>query len=106
LQRILSLVLLNDLGWPKLRIARIATEFFKGTALAQQIPILIKLDLDFLEPLLIGIRWRVMLIKALLFRHQFPNVVEHRSIGRADLRGRMFVCHLQFSEQHVRSNEG
>jgi len=43
----LSLVLLDDLGWAKVRIGRIAAEFFQGAALAQQIPILIEFDLDF-----------------------------------------------------------
>src|SRR5215831_15025741 len=74
----LSLVLLDDLGWPKMSVGRIAAEFLQGAALAQQVPILVELDLDFLQPLLIGIGRGTMLIEALLFRHQFPNVVEHR----------------------------
>ena len=79
-------------------VGRIAAEFFQGAALAQQIPILIKLDLDFLQPLLIGIGRGTMLIEALLFSHQFPNVVEHRPVGRLYIPGSMFVGHLQFSK--------
>src|SRR5262249_60397518 len=84
---------------------RVAAEFFQGAALAQQIPVLIELDLDFPQPLLIGIGRRLMLIEALLFRHQFPNVVEHRPVGRLCLPGGMFVCHLQFLLAHAPSNE-
>src|SRR5215470_15930035 len=79
-------------------VGRIAAEFFQGASLTQQVPILVELDLDFLQPLLIGVCRGTMLIEALLFRHQFPNVVEHRPVGRLYLSGGMFVCHLQFSE--------
>jgi hypothetical protein len=40
-----------------------------------------------------------MLIEALLFRHQFPDVVEHRPVGRLYLPGGMFVGHWQFSKR-------
>src|SRR6266404_9235417 len=94
----LSLILLDDLGWPKMSVGRIAAEFFQSAPLAQQVPILVKLDLDLLQPLLIGIGRGTMLIEALLFRYQFPNVVEHRPVGRLYLPGGMFVGHLQFSK--------
>src|SRR5579871_5194226 len=95
----LSLVFLDDLGWSKVRVGRIATEFFQGAALAQQIPVLIELDLDFPQPFLIGIGRRAMLVEALLFRDQFANMVEHRLIRRLRLLGGMFVWHLQLSER-------
>jgi hypothetical protein len=100
--RKLPLVFLHHPGRPQVRVARIATEFLKSAALTQQIPVLVKLDLDPLEPLLIRLTGLAVLIEALLFSHQFPDVIEHQPVGRRDLCG-VFVCHGDLSTRHPTS---
>jgi hypothetical protein len=50
----LLLIILDDCRRPNLCFVRVNPDVAKGTALAQEVPALIQLDLDLLDPLTIG----------------------------------------------------
>jgi hypothetical protein len=67
-----------------MRLVWIFPELASGSALAQQIPALIKLDLDFLQTLSFIVRKRASLEKLVLFINKALNVIHHALI---------LVCH-------------
>jgi hypothetical protein len=52
----LLLIIFDDFRRANFRFVRIKPEVAKGTSLAQEVPALVQLDLDFLEPTTIGLR--------------------------------------------------
>jgi hypothetical protein len=78
-----------------MRLVWILPELASGPALAQQIPALIELDLDFLQTFLFIVRKRAPLEKLVFFINEVLNVIHHVLI---------LVCHacLLFHEQLIR----
>ncbi len=54
----LLLIILDDLRRANFRFVRVESDVAKGTSLAQEVPALIQLDLDFREPFPIGFGMR------------------------------------------------
>jgi hypothetical protein len=80
----LSRVFLDNFRRTDMRLVWIFPELASGSALAQQIPALIELDLDFLQTLLFIVRKRASLEKLVLFINKALNVIHHALI---------LVCH-------------
>jgi hypothetical protein len=63
-----------------LRFVRVTPDVAKGTPLAQEVPALIQFDLDFLEPLTIGLGECPLLVQSVFLGDKVLNVIEDRLI--------------------------
>ena len=98
----LLLIILDDLRRPNLRVVRVKPDVAKGTSLAQEVPALIQFDLDFLEPLTIGLGKCPLLVQSVFLFDKVLNMIEDRLIldlifhesllpRRCDLNGQNFM---------------
>ena len=86
----LLLIILNNLWRANLRVVRVKADFTKGASLAQEVPALIELNLDLLEPLAIGLGVCPLLVQSMFFCDKALNMIEDRLIF--DL-----IAHPEFS---------
>jgi hypothetical protein len=77
----LLLIILDDLRWANFRFVRVKPDVAKGTSLTQEIPTLIQFDLDFLEPLTIGLGVCPLLVQSVFLFDKALNVIEDRLIS-------------------------
>ena len=76
----LLLIILNNLWRANLGVIRVKTDITKGTSLAQEVPALIELNLDLIEPLAIGFGVCPVLVQSMFFRDKALNMIEDRLI--------------------------
>jgi hypothetical protein len=76
----LLLIILDDLRWANLRVVRVKPDIAKGTSLTQEVPALVQFDLDFLEPLTIGLGECPLLVQSVFLCDKVLNVIEDRLI--------------------------
>ena len=72
----LLLIILDDLRRANLRVLRVEPDIAKGTSLAQEVPALIQFDLDFREPLTIGLGKLPLLVQSLFLSDKALNIIE------------------------------
>lgn len=75
--RPLLLVVLDDVGRTDAGLLWILAEFPEGSALAQEVPALIQLDLDGFEPLVLGIGQGLLAMELMLFLDEVFDVFAH-----------------------------
>jgi len=63
-----------------LRFVRVKPDVAKGTPLAQEVPALIQFDLDFREPITIGLGVFPLLEQSVFLCHKVLNMIEDRLI--------------------------
>jgi hypothetical protein len=76
----LLLIIFDDFRRANFRFVRIKPEVAKGTSLAQEVPALVQLDLDFLEPTTIGLRESPLQVQSVFLFDKVLNVIENRLI--------------------------
>ena len=81
----LLLIILDDLRRPNLRVVRVEPDIAKRTSLAQEVPALIKFDLNLPEPLTIGLGKFPLLIQSLFFFDEALNISEDGLIPKLTL---------------------
>jgi hypothetical protein len=93
----LLLIILDDLRRANLCVVRVEPDIAKGTSLAQEVPALIQFDLDFREPLTIGLGKFPLLVQSLFLSDKalniienwlIPNLILHESLLSRDMFGR------------------
>ena len=75
-QESLLLIILNDLRRANCRVVRGEPDITKGTSLAQEVPALIQFNLDFREPLTIGLGKFPLLVQSLFLSDKALNIIE------------------------------
>jgi hypothetical protein len=76
----LLLIILDDLRRANLRVVRVKPDIAKSTSLTQEVPALVQFDLDFLEPLTIGLGECLLLVQSVFLCDKVLNVIEDRLI--------------------------
>jgi hypothetical protein len=76
----LLLIVLDDLRRTNFRLVRIESEVAKSTSLAQEVPTLIQLNLDFLEPSKVGLGKFPLQVQSVFLFDEVLNVIEDRLI--------------------------
>ena len=72
----LLLIILDDLRRANLCVVRVEPDIAKGASLAQEVPALIQFDLDFREPLTIGLGKFPLLVQSLFLCDKALNIIE------------------------------
>lgn len=76
----LLLIILDDLRRANFRVVRVKPDVAKSTSLAQEVPALVQFDLDFLEPLTIGLGEFPLLVQSVFLCDKILNMIEDRLI--------------------------
>ena len=76
----LRLIVFNNLWRANFRVVRVKADLTKGASLAQEVPALIELNLDLLEPLAIGFGMCPLLVQTMFFCDKALNMIEDRLI--------------------------
>ena len=76
----LLLIILDDLRRANLRGVRVKPDIAKSTSLTQEVPALVQFDLDFLEPLTIGLGESPLLVQSVFLCDKVLNVIKDRLI--------------------------
>jgi hypothetical protein len=89
------LVVLNNVGVANLRIFRITPNVSQGSAPAQEVPALIELNLDLIQPFVIRLAQRPLTVELVFFGDQMLDMIENLSIF-------WFFFHIAASSQPVK----
>jgi hypothetical protein len=74
------LVVLNNVCVPNLSVFRITPNVSQGSALAQEVPALIELNLDLIEPFVIRLAQRPLTVELVFLGDQTLDMIENLSI--------------------------
>ena len=76
----LLLIILNNLWRANFRVVRVKADLTESASLAQEVPALIELNLDLLEPLAIGFGVCPLLVQSVFLSDKALNIIEDRLI--------------------------
>lgn len=76
----LLLIIFNNLWRANFCVVRVKDDLTKGASLAQEVPALIELNLDLLEPRAIGFGVCPLLVQSMFFCDKALNMIEDRLI--------------------------
>jgi hypothetical protein len=86
----LLLIIFNNLKRTNFRLVRVKADLTKSASLTQEVPALIELNLDLLEPLAIGLGVCPLLVRSMFFCDKALNMIEDHLILD-------FIVHPEFS---------
>lgn len=76
----LLLIIFNNLWRANFCVVRVKDDLTKGASLAQEVPALIELNLEFIEPRAIGFGVCPLLVQSMFFCDKALNMIEDRLI--------------------------